>query len=408
MAVRYFIVVDDPTTAGGRALEGFSGWQVECIDGISRNVVRVGDPVLCGKCGPTTAIQGYPFAFFPGGLLAYDNSELACGHRLVSKLQRLLSWSDSDGKRDAPPSARTLSTSWSAPASPSGRYDEQIQFVSQRGAALSHLAYTLLLDDGRTVKGRTDAQGRTERVSTEIPQQIVNAQLTSLGAPCCAQRFDSGHVPEHRTFQIQQVATNATDVGHSVQQVELPEGKSRGLTVGEIGMARAVFGDAIDYQAVKVHNGGYWLFAGMQDKDTAVTPNGEMYWPAEHYRENFLHSDYGDQHWFMHEMAHVWQYQMGYPVVVEGMALHAKKIRGIDPYDYTLMPGTRLCQYNMEQQANILSDYYLVAIVGGIARRDLYGKKYMHTPNIRQLLENALADFLLNPRSIGNLPPLTQ
>ncbi|RDY68339.1 hypothetical protein DX912_06990 [Lysobacter soli] len=84
------------------------------------------------------------------------------------------------------------------------------------------------------------------------------------------------------------------------------------------------------------------------------------------------------------------------------------EIRGIDPYDYTLMPGTRLCQYNMEQQANILSDYYLVAIVGGIARRELYGKKYMHAPNIRQLLENALADFLLNPRSIGNLPPLTQ
>lgn len=94
MAARYFIVVGDPTTGGGEAVEGYSGWKVQCQDGTSRGVVRVGDQVVCGQCGPTTATEGYPFALVPNALLAYDDSKLACGHRLISKWQRLFSWDE--------------------------------------------------------------------------------------------------------------------------------------------------------------------------------------------------------------------------------------------------------------------------------------------------------------------------
>jgi len=41
-------------------------------------------------------------------------------------------------------------------------------------------------------------------------------------------------------------------------------------------MARSVFQGAIDYNRVKVHNGEY-LWFGLQDDDTAMTPNCELF-----------------------------------------------------------------------------------------------------------------------------------
>jgi len=51
---------------------------------------------------------------------------------------------------------------------------------------------------------------------------------------------------------------------------------ARHLTVGEVFMARSVFQGAIDYNRVKVHNGEY-LWFGLQDDDTAMTPNCELF-----------------------------------------------------------------------------------------------------------------------------------
>lgn len=94
------------------------------------------------------------------------------------------------------------------------------------------------------------------------------------------------------------------------QQQEVKEGILRLLTLGEVKLATQVFGNSISYNRVWVHCDSYLPF-GLQDKDVGMTPNGEMYFRKEEYSANFAAGNHRDQHFFIHEMSHVWQYQKG-------------------------------------------------------------------------------------------------
>jgi len=97
----------------------------------------------------------------------------------------------------------------------------------------------------------------------------------------------------------------------------LQEGGARPLTIGEIALARSVFGDAIKYSEVKVHNKSYLPF-NMQSTDVAMTPNGELYFREPHYRDDFSIEVPRYKHWFIHEMVHVLQHQIGMNVRTRG------------------------------------------------------------------------------------------
>ncbi|HZF98924.1 MAG TPA: hypothetical protein VEY92_11915 [Pseudoxanthomonas sp.] len=131
-----------------------------------------------------------------------------------------------------------------------------------------------------------------------------------------------------------------------------------------------------------------------------------MYWPKDVHEDDFLLMDADIQAWFMHEMAHVWQYQLGYPVKTMGAALHVDEKLGLveDVYDYALGAGKRLRDYNMEQQGDILADYYLLSVRGSAAQRFLKAKKDRETSHILVALERVLADFLRDPADPSNLP----
>ncbi|MBK7236706.1 MAG: hypothetical protein IPI02_14175 [Sterolibacteriaceae bacterium] len=95
----------------------------------------------------------------------------------------------------------------------------------------------------------------------------------------------------------------------------------------------------------------------------------------------------------MHEMVHVWQYQLGYPVKLRGA------IRIGLPYEYTLESGKRLSDYNMEAQGNILSDYWALKLYG--KPPDVWERKYL---NDLPLYEIVLRDFISDPADQSNLP----
>ncbi len=158
---------------------------------------------------------------------------------------------------------------------------------------------------------------------------------------------------------------------------------ARPLTSGEIALARLVFGSAIDYKRVRVHNTRFIPF--LQRKDVCITPNGELYFHASRYRADFSDADGREQHWFMHEMAHVWQHQLGYPVMWRG----ALRI-GLS-YDYEPSPELRLCDFNMEAQAEVLADYFALAHLQKL------------DPGV---YADMLRDFLRNPAAAANLPRL--
>ena len=72
-----------------------------------------------------------------------------------------------------------------------------------------------------------------------------------------------------------------------------------------------------------------------------MTPDGEIYFHESEYREDFSIAQPIDKNWFMHEMVHVWQYQLGYPVALRGA------IRFGLNYTYFLKRGKKLSDFNM-------------------------------------------------------------
>lgn len=171
-----------------------------------------------------------------------------------------------------------------------------------------------------------------------------------------------------------------------------PEGEARPLRGGEALMASHLFGGSINYRRVKVHNGEFLPF-GLQPDDTAMTPNGEIYFNPKRFKEDFSQSTFNDRHWFMHEMVHVWQHQLGYPVMLRG----AIRI-GVE-YEYELDAAKKLCDYNMEAQGDLLADYFALKV---IKRPEVMAQK--RYAGSLALYEQVLSDFLANPSDPKNLP----
>ena len=104
-----------------------------------------------------------------------------------------------------------------------------------------------------------------------------------------------------------------------------------------------------------MHNAGYFPF-GLQNDNTAVTPNGEIYFTQRIFVK-IIQESAGFQHWFIHEMAHVWQYQMKMNVLLRGTMSWAAT------YEYSLPNYNTLADYGMEQQASILADYFYLFVL---------------------------------------------
>lgn len=168
--------------------------------------------------------------------------------------------------------------------------------------------------------------------------------------------------------------------------------RARRLTFGEIAMARQIFGCAIDYRRVHVYGTRYLPF-GLQGRNVAMAPNGNIYFHASCFKHDFSIQSNPLRHWFLHEMVHVWQHQLNYPVMRRG----AWRI-GLN-YDYQLASGKRLADYNMEAQGDLLADYFAL--------------KYMQDARVMAqsayagalgVYEEVLAEFFADRASVANLP----
>ncbi len=177
---------------------------------------------------------------------------------------------------------------------------------------------------------------------------------------------------------------------------------ARHLTVGEIALAREIYKDSISYRNVKIHRGKYFF---KQPPGSGMTPNGEIYVADNPKRGNFLYKDdYSSQSvslkaFFIHEMAHVWQYQNNILRVktsaILGHLRHFGEYKKM--YKYTLSKDKKLIDYGIEQQAAIIEDYYIVVkenmpkfCAGRIQNQCSHAEK-------RELLEKVMADFIFDP-----------
>tara|TARA_R110002051_G_scaffold46820_1_gene93431 strand:- start:994 stop:1443 length:450 start_codon:yes stop_codon:yes gene_type:complete len=125
----------------------------------------------------------------------------------------------------------------------------------------------------------------------------------------------------------------------------------RALTEAEIGLCMSIFGEAIDYDRVMVFNRKWWLF---QNPRVTMAPDGNLWFHPKSnlFCDDFCGSPRNIQALFIHEMVHVWQHQQG---VFLPLARYP-----FARYNYELLPGKIFSEYGVEQQAEIVSHYFLL------------------------------------------------
>ena len=126
----------------------------------------------------------------------------------------------------------------------------------------------------------------------------------------------------------------------------------RGLSSGEIAMARSVFGDAIDYPRVRLFRRKWWPF---HPRNAAMAPMGDIYFHPEGgvWSDDFSKETIGRQGFFIHEMTHVWQAQ------AKGRFYLPLMRHPFCRYSYELRPGQSFDRYGLEQQAELVRHAFL-------------------------------------------------
>ena len=126
--------------------------------------------------------------------------------------------------------------------------------------------------------------------------------------------------------------------------------KSRPLTLGEKSLVYSIFHDQVDLELPRIYASA-WVVRGY-----AISPNGHVYFNPKDYLEDFSVAPLGKQAWLIHEMTHVWQIQQGMNVVRRAM---------IDRrYQYLLKQGKSFFAYGIEQQAQMVQDFFVQRSLG--------------------------------------------
>lgn len=128
---------------------------------------------------------------------------------------------------------------------------------------------------------------------------------------------------------------------------------SRPLTRDEATLARGMFGGAIDYDRVRVHNRAWWP---LQPRGVTMAPDGDLWFHPQGglFCADFCAQSLTLQAHFIHEMTHVWQAQRS------GRWWLPLMRHPFCRYDYTIVPGRPFARYGIEQQAEIVKHAFLL------------------------------------------------
>ncbi len=170
---RYYLKVGDRSTAGGTVTEGIEG----CYHH-GTLITFLGAHVYCPACKSTGRIVAKG-PRWPDNLMgknaALDGDLCVC--RCDPPPVMLPSQNSMCQSFDAQALERLGFGPIAAPLKKEAEaiYDEQIQFKTSEGIAISHIAYKLILSDGSIEEGMTDADGKTRRIATKKPIHILRA-----------------------------------------------------------------------------------------------------------------------------------------------------------------------------------------------------------------------------------------
>jgi hypothetical protein len=187
----------------------------------------------------------------------------------------------------------------------------------------------------------------------------------------------------------------------------MPNLPGRPLTTGETVELRQIFKDSVDYSKERIHSS--------KAMDIIVNPTepftGNVIYG--HTRGNVIivngeakESDYSARaanafncEVFIHENVHIWQTQNCPWDMLRATTMQTlKRQGGLDGfYTYHLQPGKDLLDYNIEQQAVLITDYYLKVCKGDDPEDCDNVEK---GPALKALYDGTLKNFKANPAYI--------
>ncbi len=111
-----------------------------------------------------------------------------------------------------------------------------------------------------------------------------------------------------------------------------------------------MFGDELDADAVRVAN-AKWIW--FQPRGVMMAPQGCIHCNPRgpDYRDDYSAENWHIRGRFVHELAHVWQWQRGIPLAWVRWPFAR--------YGYRVQPGRHFFDYGLEQQAEIIRHWYL-------------------------------------------------
>ncbi|TXJ06971.1 MAG: type IV secretion protein Rhs [Acinetobacter sp.] len=119
----------------------------------------------------------------------------------------------------------------------------------------------------------------------------------------------------------------------------------RTLTEGERQLANSVFGRSLYLDDIHI------VAHRLMLRYYAMSPNGQIYFNRHDWKADFSLESLEIQSWLIHELTHVWQIQQGVAVVQK--ALLDRR------YRYVLQAGKSFWNYGIEQQAQMVQDYFV-------------------------------------------------
>ena len=169
----------------------------------------------------------------------------------------------------------------------------------------------------------------------------------------------------------------------------------RDLTYNEARLASEIFQFSVEYSRVKIHAHKHRFF---QPRNSGMTPDGQIYTHGIAVSQDYALDSPDLQSFFVHEMVHVWQKQNGVlnPVwsAIGNSLRHGFMYSRA--YNYNLASGADLLDYRIEQQAQIVEDFFRIKVLK-------IGPKGSHLQNeetgdeLDKLFVSVLGKFLKNP-----------
>lgn len=171
MVMRAVVCKDDPTSHGGVVVEGNV---LATVHG--RQIAQKGHMTRCPKCkGDFPIVEGLPFRSIAGVGMAVEGMKTACGATLIATTTQ--GFMMVEDQSEAGESAAAETAAAAAAAAPTAQavvqHAASFRAVDEHtGEPMTDMPYRIELPDGSSLRGRTGADGYTERVNGHDPALV--------------------------------------------------------------------------------------------------------------------------------------------------------------------------------------------------------------------------------------------